>query len=456
MLGSKLLTTANATFVPSNIAGLLLDIDPSAGIYQDDARTVAVTADGQTVGGVEDQSGAGNHGAQTNASEKPTYKTNIINSLPVLRFDGGDFLNFASLVSNTDTQGAVFAVIKRTGTDTIQSLLSTANETSNNKLFVTNLRQTDSSLYLNINQQNADTSDYVRGNTPIGTDWHIMVWSSDGSSYAYKLDGADEIEAAVTGANSGDWIGDTPSRNNFYLGAIKVQLGTVQYFHGDLARLLYYNQKPNASQIAQLTQHLADTYDLKIVKSEVICDGDSLTRGHGGTIPYPEQLASLLGSGWRTINLGVDSQKITDMQSDAITQVDRARKTTLTKQMITVWGGTNDLYFGGSEATLQANYQTYCANRQTAGFQVVTTTMLPRSDASTPGTFETDRQAFNTWLRANYATFADVLADVAADTRIGEAGDETNRTYYAGDNVHLNDTGYGIVAGIVRTAISGL
>ena len=48
-----------------------------------------------------------------------------------------------------------------------------------------------------------------------------------------------------------------------------------------------------------------------------------------------------------------------------------------------------------------------------------------------------------------------VIADVAADTRIGDDGDEDDATYYV-DGVHLNDTGYGIVAQIVADAINTL
>lgn len=54
-------------------------------------------------------------------------------------------------------------------------------------------------------------------------------------------------------------------------------------------------------------------------------------------------------------------------------------------------------------------------------------------------------------------TFADALADVAADTRIGDAGDELNTTYYhLTDRVHLNNAGYAVVAPIVKAAIDSI
>lgn len=122
------------------------------------------------------------------------------------------------------------------------------------------------------------------------------------------------------------------------------------------------------------------------------------------------------------------------------------------RNVITVFEVTNALYFGATATTAYNDLVTYCQAAQRRGFKVVVLTVLPRSDAGTPGSFETDRQTVNTNLRANWTTFADALADVAADSRIGDAGDETNTTYYA-DRVHPTTTGGGIIAQIVYDAI---
>jgi lysophospholipase L1-like esterase len=117
------------------------------------------------------------------------------------------------------------------------------------------------------------------------------------------------------------------------------------------------------------------------------------------------------------------------------------------------FGGTNDLFFGASAGTVQTRYQDWCEARQAAGWKVIAFTILPRSDTSTPGTFETSRQTFNTWLRANWATFADALVDVAADTRIGDVNDELDTTYYSTDKVHLIAAGQAIVATLVADTL---
>jgi hypothetical protein len=44
--------------------------------------------------------------------------------------------------------------------------------------------------------------------------------------------------------------------------------------------------------------------------------------------------------------------------------------------------------------------------------------------------------------------------DVAADARIGDAGDSDDPAYYAPDRVHLTPTGLAIVADLVQPALA--
>lgn len=193
--------------------------------------------------------------------------------------------------------------------------------------------------------------------------------------------------------------------------------------------------------------------------SSVICDGDSMTYGLGVAVgsTYPQQLEGLLGADWAVGDSGANSDTVADMSGDAATEVDAFYDASAygADNWCVLFGGTNDLYFGASAATTESRIQTYCEDRQAVGFKVVVCTVLPRSDAGTPAGFEADRQAVNTWLRANYESFADALADLAADTRIGDAGDEEDTTYYQADLVHPNATGAGVIAQIVYDAIQG-
>lgn len=188
----------------------------------------------------------------------------------------------------------------------------------------------------------------------------------------------------------------------------------------------------------------------------LVFDGNSLTSGTGATagFDYPSQAVTGLKSLWNKYNYGVGGQTTTQMLSDVSTQVDTLYDIGNLENIVIPWEITNELYGGTSETDAYNNYVTYCQARRAAGFKVVAVTVLPRSNVGTPVGFEAARQAANTDIRNNWTTFADALADVAADTSIGDAGDELDTTYYNADKVHMNDAGYGVVAGYVATAIN--
>lgn len=127
------------------------------------------------------------------------------------------------------------------------------------------------------------------------------------------------------------------------------------------------------------------------------------------------------------------------------------------------WGGTNDLATGTNAATTYARIVSYGTARKAAGWRVILIGVLPRG--SLPS-FETARSTVNASLLADFPTptafpniytggaYADYFIDIGADANIGVAGSQSNPTYYDADLIHLNNTGYGVVAGYVLNAIS--
>ena len=193
----------------------------------------------------------------------------------------------------------------------------------------------------------------------------------------------------------------------------------------------------------------------------VAFDGDSITRGLGTSLNHSfpfqvvEQLEQLGYGRCLRVNLGVDAQTIANMSTDAAA-TDAFYNGSLRRNVIVVFAGTNDLYFGATATDTYNALVSYCQARQTTGWEVVVVTMLPRSSAGTPAGFETARGTVNGNIRSNWRTFADAIADIAADGRIGDSGDELDTTYYNADKVHLVDAGHDVVTEHVRNAIMTL
>ncbi|HEX9105681.1 MAG TPA: SGNH/GDSL hydrolase family protein, partial [Longimicrobiales bacterium] len=189
---------------------------------------------------------------------------------------------------------------------------------------------------------------------------------------------------------------------------------------------------------------------------QVVFDGDSLTLGTGATggQTYPAQTSALLG-GWPGVNLGVSGQRTDQMLADVVTDVD-GRYSAGLANYLAAWCGTNDLYQSVAADLALKYLAQYCSGRLARGYRVAVATLTPCSSIGTPAGFEAARQALNTNLRANWRAFADGLIDLGANATIGPAGAELNPTYYQGDKIHMTNAGYGIVAGLAKTALLGL
>jgi len=105
---------ASAPFTPPDVAGLLiwLKADGLTGLANNDP-----------VSSFTDFSGNANHAANT-LTKRPLYITNVLNGLPVVRFDGvNDVLLFPSMAANSF--GTAVFVAKSSSTASTKKLLAT-------------------------------------------------------------------------------------------------------------------------------------------------------------------------------------------------------------------------------------------------------------------------------------------------------------------------------------------
>jgi hypothetical protein len=107
---------AKPSFSPSSLPGLAVWFD---------ASQLTGLADGDPVASWTDLSGNARHAAQATSTKRPTYKTNIQNGKPVIRFDGvDDFL--ATPAWTNPTSLTAFVVVRESAVTTYQEFFEHA------------------------------------------------------------------------------------------------------------------------------------------------------------------------------------------------------------------------------------------------------------------------------------------------------------------------------------------
>lgn len=184
----------------------------------------------------------------------------------------------------------------------------------------------------------------------------------------------------------------------------------------------------------------------------IVTDGNSLTDGAYST--YPRMLIDDLGGTWTLRNFGVSGQTTANMLKDVQAQIDPLFSPKRASILV-AWEITNDLKRDASRGDAYERFQRYCRERRAVGWKVIALTVLPRVRNESQSKFENDRSAINADMRLNWPSFADGLADVAADNRIGDFGDQLDKMYYS-DGTHLTGQGYAIVADLVAAQVRRL
>lgn len=188
-----------------------------------------------------------------------------------------------------------------------------------------------------------------------------------------------------------------------------------------------------------------------------IMDGDSLTYGVGVRNPdpnldkpeqaYPGRVVALFNDIYGYVNDGNSGYQLNQMDTDAAGGIDNSsysNKLTI----LFIWGGTNDLAFGGqTPAQAFARLRTYVQNRAaTSKYDyIVVLNTIARS-----GGVQSNIDTYNGLITSDWATLqsdgADYLVDLAELTFFDEEADTGNQTVYGVDTIHLNRVGYDAVA----------
>jgi hypothetical protein len=175
---------------------------------------------------------------------------------------------------------------------------------------------------------------------------------------------------------------------------------------------------------------------------------------------FPAQTMALLAPAkYDAVNLGVGlslagvADTFEALNARAATTIDPLYAASRSKNIVVVYDGVNDLYYGANAAETFARMVTFGQARRHVGWKVVMLTLLPNINMRAGEDYENERQGINANIRTNLASSADALADIGGDPTIGTVVGAKNPDYYANINGLLTGKGYSIVARYVKDAI---
>jgi lysophospholipase L1-like esterase len=242
---------------------------------------------------------------------------------------------------------------------------------------------------------------------------------------------------------------------------------TIATYSGVAADALYAHVYVSASKTL---------FDLKaasrpfVTNASIIADGNSLTAGayatgvsnYGG---WPQMLQDKANYSGATIqNFAVSGQTLTQMLSDAATQIDTAAVDGV-RNILIAWELRNEIFYNGSVASAIAKYWQYVdARRATGKFDKIVAMGTTPSDITNFGAspsavtdFGDDGASFsakvddaNAIVAADWPTHADAFVDLRQASDLAPWSADVSW-----DGTHLFAHGYATVRDLVDAAISG-
>jgi hypothetical protein len=224
-------TTDAASISPDDISGLWswLKADAIGGL-----------SDGDPITTWQDSSAA-NHDATASGGNRPVYKTNILNSLPVARLTRASSQFFALPDMSALTEGEIFIVVKANAESPSNSLWLIGSDSAEMLYPFSG----DSKIY---DQFGTTARKTVDDPTPALTSFRIYsVYSASGDWQAY-LDG---VSLFSTGTNT---VGFNASP---LLG-----WGGTDFLDGDIAEVIIYDHKITGTERTNIVTYLQTKYGL--------------------------------------------------------------------------------------------------------------------------------------------------------------------------------------------------
>lgn len=221
-------------FSPADVSGLYQWLDASQ----------LSLSDNDAVSSWTDESGNGRHATQGTGGNQPIFKTGIVNSLPVIRFDGtDDFLSLGDF--SAFTEGEAFVVFKLNADPPATS--ATTGFWWMGNTASAHFPWTDGVIYDDFGN---DARKTTVDPTPALTSWRVYNVYSAANDWQSFIDG---VSQHSTGTNT------------VYFAATAVlghSASTSYHLDGDVAEFILYSNKLSGGDRAAVQSYLDTKYAL--------------------------------------------------------------------------------------------------------------------------------------------------------------------------------------------------
>jgi len=370
-----------------------------------------------------------------------------------LYFDGGDYLQeLVAGFRGSDTAGELFILLRPDADEgnAIMAAISSSDNASTNRYWQATHRGTLD--YWEYYQINADTQDRLIASSSAtmyrapSNCWLLLHIRSDGATIVMESHNAPITLTASSGANNGDWLGDTANRDDLCIGARVPSSGATNFWFGGIAEVILTSSALTTTERQAVRDYFGRKYG---TLRNVAALGDSWV-ANGIAAALQDYVNP---SPWAPIavhNHGVGSETITqigarwDSNIEAIGGYDR----------LVLEGGINDIKNSTSAATVYTEYSRIAGEALAAGLRCVLCTVPAfGTNEEWSAAEEVELQAVNTSIRALAASDPRYrLVDIYELTR--EPG--TNRlvdNYVLAGGLHVGGVANDIMATAIRRAL---
>jgi len=437
--GSRFLGKGRELPFPT-IADLVVRYRADTGLWQDAGRTTPA-GHGNPVGVWDDLSGNELHATQSSTARPVRVVKDMGGTFDAVVFDGtgftGDGTKYMLIPSGFAVNSKAFTsiAVHRHWSKTLQCCVSGA--------------ASGSTTWSHFVHQTALLDAYVGASIISGT-----YYTPAGYCYSIVQSGASATNMELFGQRETTGTGASATSAGGSIGSFGDTAQSYKWV-GALAEIIVFSRVLDSSELARIRSYLASRYRVATTAptKNLVIHGNSISAGAYSSYlnGYPWKLANALPNNWKMHEWTLSGKTTATMITEAAAQVDKLYNAAYAKNILYGWEGTNHLQTVDA-TTAYNSLVTYYQARQAAGWTVVAGTIPIRNSGGEKSGYETDRQAVNASMRANWQTFASALVDWDADARFTNPD---NRTYFS-DGLHFTDAGHSAAAEILKPVIEAL